>query len=184
LRSAAGPKAAAVAEPNAPPVIVRAVEVIQAHTVVAFRITFSKNVNAAPLTDLGHYALFDQDKWDAYGPGGVPIASAAYDRAQRTLTLTPSSPVPVAPYVLTGPGAQIESTGFITDAHGRSLVGPGGHAFDVYFSTRGSSRLNSPTTTGRAGIGGGAVGTYARELVRTPSVSLIAGAIASLVDRA
>ncbi len=107
---------AAYAIAHFPRVIIKAAEVINAGQVVAFQITFSKPVIAAPLSDLSHYAILD------LSPQNHPpatLASAAYNSAQNTLTLTLTTPLPPGPFTLTAPGDLLRpSTSFITDAQG------------------------------------------------------------------
>jgi hypothetical protein len=126
---------------NTPPVILNATEVIQAKKVIAFQITFTKDVNPAPLSDLSHYALFDQGSHNPYGRSAVPLASATYNAPSRTLTLTPFSPAPVAAYVLTSPNPSDRSTAFIADAQGRPLL-TSTRSFTVFFQPIGISLHN------------------------------------------
>jgi hypothetical protein len=133
--------AAAVQAANTPPVILQTTEVIQNKAVVAFQVQFTKPVNAAPLFNLGHYALFDQAPRNPFGRSAVPLASATYDPVLETLTLTPAAPVPAAPYLLTSPNPNDRSTDFITDAQGRPLL-TASKEFDVYFQPHGVSLRN------------------------------------------
>ncbi len=121
--------------------ITRATEVLNAGSVVAFQIMFSKPVIAAPLSDLSHYAILD------LSPQNHPpamLSSATYNSAQNTLTLT--TPLPPGPFMLTAPGDQLRpSTLFITDAQGRPLRAPG-NDFLARFQALGSSTLNALIT--------------------------------------
>ena len=142
LLNAPQPSAAAHSTPaNTPPVILQAVEVTRAHTVVAFRITFTKDVNPGPLSSLSHYALFSKTQNNPYAGVNVPLASASYDPATRTLTLTPASHVRVAPYIVASPNPDDQSTAFIADAENRPLL-TRSRKFVVYFTGPGSSPRN------------------------------------------
>jgi hypothetical protein len=78
-------------------------EVIKAHKVVAFRIPFLVAVNLPPTCDVQQFILETAGSGrhrNADGRQSVPLASATYDQAHRTLTLTPAAPAPVREYSL------------------------------------------------------------------------------------
>ena len=137
LLSAIPPRTSAAAQAaNTPPVILGATELIQGRAVVAFEVQFTKPVDAAPLSDLAHYALFDQSRRNPFGGSAVPLASATYLPAGEMLILTPAVPLPPAPYLLTSANPADRSTDFITDAQGRPLL-TASREFDVYFLPHG-----------------------------------------------
>ena len=68
-------------------------EVIKAHKVVAFRIPFLVDVNLPPTCDVQQFSLETARSGrhrNANFPQSVPLATATYDQAHRTLTLTPA----------------------------------------------------------------------------------------------
>jgi hypothetical protein len=99
-------------EPGTPPVPDMAVlpeplkgtEVIKAHKVVAFHVQFPGVVNLPPTGDIQQFSLETAGSTrrhpNADGPVAVPLASATYNQANGTETLTPTSPAPVGKYRL------------------------------------------------------------------------------------
>jgi hypothetical protein len=82
-----------------------ATEVIEAHKVVAFRFQFATDVSLPPSGDIQQYSLETAAgslrlHRSSSGPLGVPLASATYDQADLTLTLTPTAPAPVRQHYL------------------------------------------------------------------------------------
>jgi hypothetical protein len=81
-----------------------ATELLKAHKVIAFRIPLPADVSLPPTGDLQPFSLVPvrpmRVSQDVSGPA-VPLASAAYDQAHQTLTLTPAVPAPVREYRLT-----------------------------------------------------------------------------------
>lgn len=125
------------------PVIIQATEVINTGEVDALQSTFSKPVNPAGLNDVSHYVI------ENLSPNGIPnaaITAATYNRAQNSLTVTLTNPVPPGPFILTSPGYALHpSTAFIADAQGRALKTPGGD-FTVMFESKGPNTLNAVLT--------------------------------------
>lgn len=134
--------ALANAAAHTPPIILKAVEVIDAGQVAAFQITFSKPVVAAPLDDLSHYQVENLVPNSPH----VTLASAIYNPEQNSLTLTPTTPQTPGSFILTAPGDSLRpSTAFITDAQGRPLLTPT-RDFIVMFRSNGSDPLNGVDT--------------------------------------
>jgi hypothetical protein len=78
-------------------------EVIKAHKVVAFQIQFMVDVSLPPTGNLQQFSLLPVGSARVHGNASgtpLPIASATYDQAHRTLTLTPTAPAPVRQYWL------------------------------------------------------------------------------------
>jgi hypothetical protein len=78
-------------------------EVIKAHKVVAFHISFLVAVSLPPTGDIQQFSLEtagSKRHRNAQVLRGVPLASATYDQADRTLTLKPTAPAPVRMYRL------------------------------------------------------------------------------------
>jgi hypothetical protein len=135
--------ATAYAIAHSPPVIIQAVEVVDAGRVVAFQITFSKPVNVARLNDLSRYQI---------GPASptsppITISSATYDPAQNSLTLALATPLPPGYYTVSSADVNDQSNDFITDAQGRPLKTPYlDGEFLVSFRKNGSDLTNAVRT--------------------------------------
>jgi hypothetical protein len=76
-------------------------EVIKSHKVVAIHVKFSVDMSLALTGDTQQYSLEaaqSRRHQNIRGARTVPLASATYDEAHRTLTLKPTAPAPVRRY--------------------------------------------------------------------------------------
>ncbi len=98
--SMAEPQSQASVTPAVPRPI-GATEVFKAHKVVAVHLRLLMDANLPPIGDTQQFSLEtagSKRHREARGPVQVPLASATYNQANRTVTLKPATPTPIRQY--------------------------------------------------------------------------------------